>query len=159
MSQAVAMVEAPAKSVNIQALNHIALRVSNLNKAEAFYTELFAMDVQGRGRIVGNVVEALPADFSWATDLDTGADVSYLQNGPLLLALHRVGLGARIERSLLDHISLRVDATTYTRVKGRVLMRGYEIIAQTEMAFAFRDPFSVVWELDLAGNPMFGNAR
>jgi catechol 2,3-dioxygenase-like lactoylglutathione lyase family enzyme len=158
MSQAVAVAEAPAKSVNIQALNHIALRVSYLDKAEAFYTDLFEMDVEGRGRISGNAIEALPADFSWETDRDAGADVTYLKNGPLLLALHRVGLGARIERSLLDHISLRVDATTYTRIKGRVLMRGYEITAQTEMAFAFRDPFSVVWELDLAGNPMFGDA-
>jgi len=51
MSQAVAVAEAPPKSVNIQALNHIALRVSYLDKAEAFYTDLFAMEVEGRAAL------------------------------------------------------------------------------------------------------------
>ena len=159
MEQGAAILEAPVRAVNIQALNHIGLRVTNLDKAEAFYTSFFAMDVLGRGRVSGEAVEALPDDFSWEIAGERGADVSYLQNGPLQLALHRLGLGARIERSLLDHISLRVDATTYTRLKGQALMRGYEIVAEAETAFSFRDPYSVVWEFDLAGNPVFGDAK
>ena len=88
---------------------------------------------------------------------DDGADVTYLQNGPLVLAVHRVGLGARIERSLLEHISLRVDASSFTRIKGLALMRGYEVIGQSETDFAFRDPLNVVWDLNLAGNPVFAS--
>lgn len=154
---ATALLEAPAKAVSIRALNHIAIRVVNLRKAEEFYTDLFEMDVLGRTRLIGKEQEAVGRDFSWATAGDHGADISYLQNGPLVLAIHRVGLGARIERSLLEHISLRLDASSFTRIKGQVLMRGYEIVAQTETDFAFRDPNNVVWDLDLAGNPVFSN--
>jgi catechol 2,3-dioxygenase-like lactoylglutathione lyase family enzyme len=151
------LVEAPAKGVTIRALNHIAIRVVNIRKAEEFYTDLFEMDVLGRTRLNGLHQEAVESNFSWRAAGDDGADVTYLQNGPLVLAIHRVGLGARIERSLLEHISLRVDATTFTRVKGQVLMRGYEIVGQSETDFAFRDPNAVVWDLDLAGNPVFSS--
>jgi catechol 2,3-dioxygenase-like lactoylglutathione lyase family enzyme len=157
LEPATALVEAPAKAITIRALNHIALRVQNLRAAEEFYTDLFEMDVLGRTLLVGGEQEAVSRGFSWASAGDGGADISYLQNGPLVLALHRVGLGARLERSLLEHISLRVDASTFTRIKGQVLMRGYEIVGQTETDFAFRDPNNVVWDLDLAGNPVFSN--
>ncbi|MGH2551527.1 MAG: VOC family protein [Thermomicrobiales bacterium] len=157
LEPAFALLEAPAKAVSIRALNHIALRVVSIRRAEEFYTDLFEMDVLGRTVIVGRDQEAVSTDFTWNTAGETGADISYLQNGPLVLAIHRVGLGARIERSLLEHISLRLDASSFTRIKGQVLMRGYEIVAQTETDFAFRDPNNVVWDLDLAGNPVFSN--
>jgi catechol 2,3-dioxygenase-like lactoylglutathione lyase family enzyme len=157
LEPAMALLEAPTKAVSIKALNHIALRVVSIQRAEEFYTDLFEMDVLGRTRIVGREQEAVGADFSWSVAGETGVDISYLQNGPLVLAIHRVGLGARIERSLLEHISLRLDASSFTRIKGQVLMRGYEIVAQTETDFAFRDPNNVVWDLDLAGNPVFSN--
>lgn len=157
LEPATALLEAPTKAVTIRTLNHIAIRVINLRKAEEFYTELFEMDVLGRTRLTGQEQEAVSRDFSWATAGEHGADISYLQNGPLVLAVHRVGLGARIERSLLEHISLRLDAASFTRIKGHVLMRGYEIVAQTETDFAFRDPNNIVWDLDLAGNPVFSN--
>jgi catechol 2,3-dioxygenase-like lactoylglutathione lyase family enzyme len=157
LEPAMALIEAPTKAVSIKALNHIALRVVSIRRAEEFYTDLFEMDVLGRTRIVGKDQEAVGADFSWNVAGEHGADISYLQNGPLVLAIHRVGLGARIERSLLEHISLRLDASSFTRIKGQVLMRGYEIVAQTETDFAFRDPNNVVWDLDLAGNPVFSN--
>lgn len=157
LEPAAAVLEAPAKGVSIRALNHIAIRVVNIRKAEEFYTDLFEMDVLGRTLIVGREQEAVRSDFSWNVAGENGADVSYLQNGPLVLAIHRVGLGARIERSLLEHISLRLDASSFTRIKGQVLMRGYEIVAQTETDFAFRDPNNIVWDLDLAGNPVFSN--
>jgi len=155
---AVELAEAPAKAFNVRSLNHIAIRVMNLRRAEEFYTTLLAMDVLGRARLSEAGQTALPVDFAWESSADDGADIVYLQNGPLVLALHRVGLGARIERSLLEHISLRVDASSFTRIKGVALMRGYEVVGQSETDFAFRDPFNVVWDLNLAGNPEFESA-
>lgn len=149
--------EAPAKAFNVRALNHIAIRVTNLRRAEAFYTSFLDMDVIGRTRVENDDHQGLPVDFDWDAAGDDGADVTYLQNGPLVLAVHRVGLGARIERSLLEHISLRVDASSFTRIKGLALMRGYEVIGQSETDFAFRDPLNVVWDLNLAGNPVFAS--
>ena len=52
---------------------------------------------------------------------------------------------------------IRVDATSFTRIKGQALMRSLEVIGQSETDFAFRDPFNVVWDLNLAGNPVFAS--
>jgi catechol 2,3-dioxygenase-like lactoylglutathione lyase family enzyme len=149
--------EAPAKAFNVRSVNHIAIRVTNLRRAEAFYTSFLDMDVAGRVLIEDGEPRSLPANFDWDAAGEYGADVAYLQNGPLVLAVHRVGLGARIERSLLEHISLRVDANSFTRIRGLALMRGYEVVGQSETDFAFRDPFNVVWDLNLAGNPVFAS--
>jgi catechol 2,3-dioxygenase-like lactoylglutathione lyase family enzyme len=154
---ATALAEAPAKAFNVRSHNHIAIRVTNLRRAEAFYTSFLEMDVLGRTKLVGEEQTGLTGDFTWEAAADDDVDVTYLQNGPLVLALHRVGLGARIERALLEHISLRVDASSFTRIKGMSLMRGYEVVGQSETDFAFRDPFNVVWDLNLAGNPEFAS--
>jgi catechol 2,3-dioxygenase-like lactoylglutathione lyase family enzyme len=145
------------KAFNIAELNHLAMRVYDLQKAEAFYTSFLSFDVLGRARVENDETVPLPAEFDWAVEGNAGADVSYLQNGPLTLALHRVGLGGRIDRALLEHIALRVDAASFTRIKGQALMRGFEVIGQSETDFAFRDPFNIVWDLNLAGNPAFAS--
>ena len=148
---------APAKAFNVHEINHLAIRVSSLRTAEAFYTTFLAFDLLGRVRLDGETAVELPADFDWVAEGEDGADVSYLRNGPLTLAVHRVGLGGRIERALLEHIALRVDATSFTRIKGQALMRGFEVVGQSETDFAFRDPFNIVWDLNLAGNPVFAS--
>jgi hypothetical protein len=78
-----------------------------------------------------------------------------MRNGPLVIALQRLGRGARIERGLLDHISIRVDAATFTTIKSQVLMRSMEVIGSEETAFAFRDPLGITWEIALQSVPEF----
>ena len=146
------------RKVAIRELNHFAVRVADLEKAERFYTEFLSMDIVGRGQrnSVGGF-DALDASYSWDEATRTGqeADVTFLRNGPLVLALHRQGRGARLERGLLDHISIRVDAVTYTAIKGQVLMQSMELIASAETAFAFRDPLGITWEISLQNIPDF----
>jgi catechol 2,3-dioxygenase-like lactoylglutathione lyase family enzyme len=134
------------REVVIRQLNHIALQVTDLPKAEAFYTSLFSMDLVGRARRSASGEIEL---------LDDGAEptISFLRNGPLTIALEGAGRGARMERSILSHISIRVDAVTFTNLKGQALMRSYEMLMSTQTAFAFRDPFSVTWEITLYGAP------
>jgi catechol 2,3-dioxygenase-like lactoylglutathione lyase family enzyme len=146
------------RQVAIRELNHIAVRVTDLDKAERFYTSFLSMDIVGRARqSVAGGYEALGADYDWAEATRTGkeADVTFLRNGPLVLALQRLGRGARLERGLLDHVSVRVDATTFTRLKGQVLIRSMELIASAETAFAFRDPIGLTWEISLQNVPEF----
>jgi catechol 2,3-dioxygenase-like lactoylglutathione lyase family enzyme len=143
--------QAPMRRVHIRAVNHLAVRVLDLAKAERFYTDFFGMELLGRARRVGQGrAEALNGDYRWDEAIRTGteADVTYLRNGPLTLALERVGRGARLERyTVLDRISLAVDGTTFTRLKGEILMRSYETIALSETSIVFRDPYAVPWEL------------
>jgi catechol 2,3-dioxygenase-like lactoylglutathione lyase family enzyme len=145
----------PERAVTIRDLNHVALRVTDLAKAERFYTEFLAMDVVGRARrLPQGGYTSLNGNYSWDEAVRTGqeADVTFLRNGPLTLALQRLGRGARLEWGLLDHISVRVDATTFINLKGQVLMRSYELLASAETAFAFRDPFGMSWEITLQGS-------
>lgn len=146
------------RKVAIRELNHIAIRVTDLEKAERFYAAFLSMDIVGRARQgAGGGYEALPPTYDWpaATRAGEEADVTFMRNGPLVLALQRLGRGARLERSVLDHISVRVDATTFTALKGQVLVRSMEMIASAETAFAFRDPNAVVWEISLQNVPEF----
>jgi len=146
------------RKVVIRELNHIAIRVTDLQVAERFYTSFLSMDIVERARRgATGTFETLGAGYSWADAIVAGeeADVSFLRNGPLVLALQRLGRGARLERGLLDHISIRVDATTFTTVKGQVLMRSMEVIGSAETAFAFKDPIGITWELTLQSVPEF----
>jgi catechol 2,3-dioxygenase-like lactoylglutathione lyase family enzyme len=146
---------AKERAVTIRDLNHIAIRVTDLAKAERFYGDFFAMDILGRARrSAQGGYTSLNGNYSWDEARKTGqtADVTFLRNGPLTLALQSLGLGARLEWGLLDHISIRVDATTYLNLKGQVLMRSYELLASEETAFVFRDPFGASWEITLQGS-------
>jgi len=146
------------RRVAIKELNHIALYIADLAKAERFYIDFLGMDLVGRGRRTNTGgYETVEPDYRWDEAMRAGreADVSFLRNGPLVLALHRVGRGARLERGVLDHISIRVDAVTFTAIKGQVMMQSMELLASAETAFAFRDPLGVVWELTLQSLPDF----
>jgi catechol 2,3-dioxygenase-like lactoylglutathione lyase family enzyme len=146
------------REIVIRELNHIALQVADLPRAEAFYMNLFAMDLVARGRktTAGEYALAEGALPAGAAISGTERMVSFLRNGPLVIALESIGRGARIERTVLSHISVRVDATTFTNLKGQILMRSYEILESAQTAFAFRDPFSIVWEITLQ-NTQFTN--
>jgi catechol 2,3-dioxygenase-like lactoylglutathione lyase family enzyme len=143
------------REVVIRQLNHIALQVADLPRAEAFYISLFSMELIGRAhRTAAGDYELFEGGFAPdAASTGTESIVSFLRNGPLTLALESVGRGARIERSVLSHISVRVDATTFTNLKGQILMRSYEMLDSRLTSFAFRDPFSIAWEITLQGTP------
>ncbi|MGI8477335.1 MAG: VOC family protein, partial [Thermomicrobiales bacterium] len=146
------------RAVEMRALNHVSLLVADVGRAERFYHDFLSMDIVGRARRDRHgALEALGSDYSWESAALAGAeaDVTVMRNGPVVLALNRLGRGARLERGLLDHLSIRVDASTFTALKGQVLMRSMEVRAVSDSAFTFRDPFFVTWEITLQGVPDF----
>lgn len=156
----VAAVQEPegGRKVAIRELSHFAVRVAELERAEKFYADFFSMDIVGRGKLnSAGGYDAVDPGYKWvdATRAGAEADVTFMRNGPVVLALHRVGRGARLDRGLLDHISIRVDAVTFTSIKGQVLMRSMELLESAETAFAFRDPIGVTWEITLQSLPDF----
>ncbi len=154
----VAPLAAAAGTIQFRALNHIAVRVTDLERAEAFYHDFFSMDIVGRARPTGaGLVETLDASYSWvvANAEANPATVTFLRNGPLVLAVQSLGRGARIERGVLDHVSLRVDASAFNALKGQVLMRSMEVLAAAETSIIFRDPFFMTWEITLQSLPTF----
>ena len=143
------------RHVRIRALNHVAIWVSDLAKAERFYTEFFQMDLAGRARQGESGYEVVSGDYRWdeASAAGTEADITFLSQPALTLAVHRAGRGARLDRyAVIDHLSIDVDSITFMTLKGEALLRTFEIVASAETAFTFRDPFGVTWEVTVGGN-------
>ena len=100
MEESIVVVEEPR--VVIESVNYLAINVADLAKAERLLQR--ALRVAGRGphqiRRSGWLSPALSRLRSPGCVMtDEQADDSFLRNGALLIALHRVGRGARLERS------------------------------------------------------------
>ncbi len=152
MEESIVVVEEPR--IVIESVNYMAINVTELDKAERFYQELFGLEVVARTKSDElGAYRLLSPDYNAIDAVMTNeiADDSFLRNGALLIALHRVGRGARIERTLIDRVSIRVDAETYNQLRGQVLMRNYENLGGGQTYFAFRDPYGVPWEVTMAG--------
>jgi catechol 2,3-dioxygenase-like lactoylglutathione lyase family enzyme len=138
------------RKVHLRALSHVAVQVNDLPKAERFYADFLQMDVIGRARRgERGEIEMVNGDFQWDEAIRAGrpADVTFMRNGSVTLALQRAGRGARIEPGVVDHLSIGVDATTFSTLKAEALLRPLTVLATTATTFTIRDPFGVVWEL------------
>ncbi|MDQ3692560.1 MAG: VOC family protein [Chloroflexota bacterium] len=142
------------RRVEFRRLNHVSVQVNDLRQAERFYSEFLNMELlaRGRGSEQGRL-EVLDGGYDWEMAIRTGveADVSLMRNGPVTLALQRAGRGARLDRGLMDRLSVMVDVTTFANLKGEALMRSLTVLASSATSFAFLDPFGVAWELTVPG--------
>lgn len=139
----------------IRAINYLLVQASDLRKAEDFYQDFLGMRLLGRMRRgPDDVMRPLPQDYSWQQALQTGelADTSFLANGPLVLAVQRMGLGVMLNQGVLDMVSLGVDSHTFAQLKGAVLMRNLTVLRSDAASFVFRDPMNVNWEIAVAGS-------
>lgn len=137
------------KTLEFHALDHVAIRVANVRKAESFYHELFQMDVLLRARRLGNTWEPMPADLDWDEGIRTGVypDLVHLRHGPLSLILLGSGRGSILIDPRLDHISLRVSPGTLATMRAEVLIRSFAVSRDEPRSFQFNDPFGVTWHL------------
>lgn len=137
------------KTLELRAWDHLALRVVNMRKAEAFYHELFQMDVLLRARRLGERWERLPADLDWDEAIRTGEypDLTLLRHGPISLVLLNAGRGAVLFDPRLDHLSLRVSPGTLATLRATVLVRSFAVTRDEPCSFQFRDPFGITWHL------------
>jgi catechol 2,3-dioxygenase-like lactoylglutathione lyase family enzyme len=137
------------RPLEITAFDHIALRVADVRRAEAFYHELFQMDILTRARRVNGQWEAMPNDYSWNEGVRTGVfpEVVALRNGPIAVLLENAGRGAVMNEPRLAHIALRVTAETLASLRAVVLIRSFTVTQDEPHDFRFIDPFGVVWHL------------
>jgi len=155
IAPAATAVREPERTVALRAINHVAVQVADLAKAERFYADFFAMDLVGRAHLgARGASQPIDGDYRWDEAVRTGteADITFMANGPLTLALLRIGRGARLERGIVDHLSVAVDATTFATLKAEVLLRGFDTLATGDAVFTFRDPFGLAWELTTRGS-------
>jgi catechol 2,3-dioxygenase-like lactoylglutathione lyase family enzyme len=147
--------EAPARGLQAQAINYVLVQVNDLRKAERFYKDFFGMQLLGRLRRGSDgTLTPLPADYTWERALQTGeiADVTFFSSGPLTLAVQNVGMGVLLGKGPVELVSVGVDARTFTRLKGEVLMYPLNVLRSGPASFVFRDPLGVNWEIAVAGS-------
>lgn len=152
---AVSIAEAATRSPKFEAINYVLIQVNDLQRAETFYQEFLAMTLLGRLRRGADGTQIpLPRDYSWEMAMQTGelAETTFLANGPLKLAVQRVGLGVVLGQGAIELVSIGVDARTFANLKGAVLMRPLTVLRSGVASLVFRDPFNVNWEVAVVGS-------
>lgn len=127
------------------------VQVGDLAPAERFYSELFNLDIEQRmWQDEVGVWQVMPDDYDHdtAAQEDDEADVVFMTNEPLNLAVVRAGRAARLEYATINNdIAVAMTPEATHRVKALALMRGYNLLESAGPTFAFRDPFGVVWDI------------
>ncbi|MDI3339270.1 MAG: VOC family protein [Sphaerobacter sp.] len=137
------------RSLVIEAIDHLAVRVADIQRAEEFYRDFFQMDLVLRAHHVDGTWERLPRDYDWDEGLRQGitVDLVYLSHPPLSLVLLNAGRGAVFAPPRIDHISLRVSPGTLLTIRAQALVRSFPVLAEQPHTFIFRDPFGLTWHL------------
>jgi catechol 2,3-dioxygenase-like lactoylglutathione lyase family enzyme len=135
--------------VQLGAVDHVAVRVRDLSRAEAFYRDFFGMDVIYRARRDGDRWEHLPADFDWVGAIHTGIfpEMVRLENGSIALVLINAGAGAVMHETRVAHISVSAPMETLNALRGRALFSSFTLQEDSATSVRFVDPFGVTWQI------------
>ncbi len=138
------------RRVRLGRVNHIAVLVNELARAEDFYQAFLDMDMIGRFRRNGmGALELVEDGYDWTAAIHEGrpAEVTFMNNGAITLALINAGRGARLDRGPIDHISITVDGSTFDALRGEALVRPLIVTNNGDTSFRFVDPFGIGWEI------------
>jgi catechol 2,3-dioxygenase-like lactoylglutathione lyase family enzyme len=132
----------------LHGFTHLALRVQRLRDAEAFYRELFALEVAFRETETPEGWLTLRASTDWDDVEDAGIDLG-------LVMLYRDGLRLALEvgdevadAGRLSHVGVFVDQDEFKRIRAAAEGLGCEIFGDDQRALIIDDPFGVRWELN-----------
>jgi catechol 2,3-dioxygenase-like lactoylglutathione lyase family enzyme len=128
-------------------VTHIAIGArDNLRAAEAYYCELFDLEVAWREPVPDDA----PFDLSWEELATAGVQpvIVLLHAGVLRIAV--VEAAARFERpGPIEHVGVQVSAEQLTRVRDRVLAQQLQLVSDRPGELLdFIDRYGVEWELD-----------
>ncbi|MGC4192506.1 MAG: hypothetical protein QM589_15270 [Thermomicrobiales bacterium] len=133
------------------------IRVADLDAPERLYHEVLGLDLIGRIRLGQDGTRTYlddSYDHQTAAQDASEATLAFMTSGPLQIVLQRVGRARPLDASaVVNEFVLAVDAVKARRIKAEVLMRGYTLLGEDANGFAFRDPFSVVWNIVSADAP------
>jgi catechol 2,3-dioxygenase-like lactoylglutathione lyase family enzyme len=135
--------------VSLRSFTHLALRVERLRAAEAFYCELFALEVAFREAETPDGWRTLPTRADWADAKAAGVrlDLVMLYRDGFRLALE--GVDRVSPPGLLSHVGVYADESELERLRERAEGTGCKIVTfDRERSLVIDDPFGVRWELN-----------
>ena len=132
-----------------RSIRHIALLVPDLRQAEAYYRNLFAMELIGREARHEGRWASLPNDKGWEDAEAAGIELDFvaLRRGKFVLALLR----GQADPGQVYAIGLEMAAEELGAVRPR-LPEEVEISEDEETALAFRDRYGITWQLSTGGD-------
>lgn len=129
------------------AVTHIALRVSPLRTAEAYYRDLFALTVAFREVQVTDGWRTLPDGATW-----DDAEAAGIALG--LVLLHRDGFSLALEdadgtdgQGRLSHLGIQTSDDELTALRARVVALGHDLRHDRPDLLVFTDRYGVRWEM------------
>jgi hypothetical protein len=133
----------------------VVLQVAYINRAEAFYHDLFEMDVVLRAWRRGHDWETVTGEFAWEPAMIHGEfpAMSYLRRDDWSLVLESAGRGMVFRSAVAHEALVPVSPETLRRLRARVLIAGYTVLRDQPDEFAFRDPFRIVWRITAVESP------
>lgn len=132
--------------MTITSVTHIALHVHDVQRAEAFYCQLFDLDVAWREAETRDGWRTLPDGKTWEDAHAAGIHLD-------LVMLHRDDFALALEAAAhvqphgtLSHIGILVDHSTFAALHERAVALGCHIVGVHERTLVFDDPYGVRWE-------------
>jgi catechol 2,3-dioxygenase-like lactoylglutathione lyase family enzyme len=134
--------------MTLHSFTHVALRVERLRDAEAFYSDLFRLDVAWREAETPEGWATLPEPAGWdeADRAGIELEVVMLYRDGLRLALE--GVDSAAENGLLAHVGVYADSQELDRLREVAPASNCIVVTNKDRALVFDDPFGVRWELN-----------
>jgi catechol 2,3-dioxygenase-like lactoylglutathione lyase family enzyme len=134
--------------MSLRSFTHVALRVVRLREAEAFYSDLFRLEVAWREAETSRGWYTLPESAGWDDATRAGID-------PGIVMLYRDGVRLALEAvdrvnedGQLSHVGLFADEEELQRLRAVGPAAGCDVVLDREAALILDDPFGVRWELN-----------
>lgn len=140
-------------TITIDGATMLHLPMIDLFRAEQAYAEVFGTrlvdraDRDGQGGYIWHNAE--PGQWGDVRSVPE-ADFAFLQNGPLTLALERLGRAAplNVHGNVPAPVKLLVPDENFETIKAEALVRNWTVMDDTTPGiFVFRDPFGFTWEI------------
>ncbi len=129
-----------------RAFTHIALFITPLRQAEAFYRTLFGLEVAFREAEMADGWYTLPSDAGWddaeSAGIHVGLSILYRDAFTFALEDGPSGKGGR-----LSHIGVQVDAQDLERLRTLAPKLGCQVVQNGATILVFDDPYGVRWEM------------
>ncbi|WP_049904647.1 VOC family protein [Natrialba asiatica] len=137
----------------IHGVHHVVLLVSNIPHGEAFYEELFDMEVLFREGILDGEVGTIPERIDWedALSKDVTPTMSFLGRDEFFLSVAEVESEATSRR--VDHIAIAVDEVTFESVTNRAEKLGCPVERNAPHHRTFEDKQGFEWEINSSSPP------
>ena len=140
--------------MTVDGLHHVVLEVPDLAEAEAFYRDLFDLDVLFREGTKGETFGRVPDDLDWPAAIEKGVEpgMSFLGRDAFALALAAEDEEKDADARRLDHIALALDAEDRDAIRDRAADLGCECRTHSHSLFV-TDRYGVEWELNASSPP------